>query len=93
VMPGDRRFGELLERCAFDDPSLPEARRSVVVVDVERISDSCGYGVPLMSHDGSRPHMEKWAGKKLRVGGEAALADYQRAKNSRSLDGLPAVEL
>ncbi|NUO33617.1 MAG: pyridoxamine 5'-phosphate oxidase family protein, partial [Dermatophilaceae bacterium] len=28
--------------------------RAVVVVDVERVSDSCGYAVPLLSHDGDR---------------------------------------
>jgi hypothetical protein len=93
VLPSDERFGELIERCAFDDPSVPEARRSVVLVDVERVADSCGYGVPLMSYEGTRPHMDAWAGKKLRVGGEDAIADYQRTKNSESIDGLPAVEL
>jgi hypothetical protein len=92
VMPGDARFDELLERCAFDDPSVPEARRSIVLVHVERISDSCGYGVPEMRYEGDRPHLDAWAGKKVRVGGEAALADYKRDKNSRSIDGLPAVE-
>jgi Pyridoxamine 5'-phosphate oxidase len=92
VLPGDPRFAELLGRCAFDDPSVPEARRSIVLVDVERISDSCGYGVPEMSYEGDRPHLDAWAGKKLRVGGEEALAAYQREYNSRSVDGLPAVE-
>ena len=31
-------------------------------------------------------------GKRLRVGGEQAFVDYQRERNARSLDGLPAVE-
>jgi hypothetical protein len=46
-----------------------------------------------MSYEGRRPHMDAWAGKRLRVHGEEALADYQREKNSVSLDGLPGVEL
>jgi hypothetical protein len=46
-----------------------------------------------MSHEGERPHHDAWAQKKLRVGGEEALLDYQREKNAESLDGLPAVEL
>ena len=46
-----------------------------------------------MSYEGTRPHMDAWAAKKLRVAGEEALLDYQREKNSRSIDGLPAVEL
>jgi hypothetical protein len=37
--------------------------------------------------------MELWAAKKLRVGGPDALLDYQREKNSVSIDGLPAVDL
>ena len=92
IQPGDPRFAELIERCGFDDPGAPEARRAVIVVDVERVADSCGYGVPLMRYEGTRPHMEAWAAKKLRVGGPDALADYQREKNATSIDGLPAVE-
>jgi hypothetical protein len=65
----------------------------VVLVHVERIADSCGYGVPLMSYEGERPHHDAWAQKKLRTGGADALVDYQRQKNAESLDGLPAVEL
>jgi Pyridoxamine 5'-phosphate oxidase len=88
----DERFGELLERCAFPEPAVPEARRAIVVVQVERIADSCGYGVPLMSHQGRRPHMEAWAQKKLRVGGTDALEEYKREHNALSIDGLPAVD-
>jgi hypothetical protein len=93
VAPEDPRFAELLERCGFDELGPPEARRSVVIVHVSRIADSCGYGVPLMSYEGERPHHDAWAQKRLRTGGEDALLDYQRQKNAQSLDGLPAVEL
>jgi hypothetical protein len=93
VMAGDPRFDELIERCEFDEPAVAEARRAVVVVDVERVADSCGYGVPLMSYEGRRPHQDAWAEKKISTGGAAALRDYQREKNAASLDGLPAVEI
>ena len=93
VTPDDPRFAELLDRCAFDELGPPQARRAVIVVHVERIADSCGYGVPLMSYEGERPHHDAWAQKKLRVGGPDGLLDYQRRKNATSLDGLPAVEL
>jgi hypothetical protein len=92
VTPEDPRFGELIERCAFDEMGPPQARRAVIVVHVERIADSCGFGVPLMSYEGERPHHDAWAQKKMRVGGPDALLDYQRTKNATSLDGLPAVE-
>ena len=90
LTPSDPRYGELLERCAFDEPEVSESRRAVVRVQVSRIADSCGYGVPLMSYEGDREHQHAWASKKLRVGGAEAFLDYQREKNSESLDGLPA---
>jgi predicted pyridoxine 5'-phosphate oxidase superfamily flavin-nucleotide-binding protein len=93
VQAGDERFDDLLAQCAFDELGPPQARRAVVLVHVERIADSCGYGVPLMSYEGERPHHDAWAQKKLRTGGADALVDYQRQKNAESLDGLPAVEL
>ena len=93
ALAGDERFDELTELCRFAEPEAPEARRAVVVVEVERIADSCGYGVPLMSYEGRRPHSDLWAAKKLRVGGPEALLDYQREKNSRSIDDLPAVDV
>jgi len=93
VMAADERFGALAERCAFEEPAVAEARRAIVLVDVTRVGDSCGYGVPLMRMEGLRPHADAWAQKKVRVGGPEALADYQRSRNGESLDGLPAVEL
>jgi predicted pyridoxine 5'-phosphate oxidase superfamily flavin-nucleotide-binding protein len=93
VFPDDPRFAALMERCAFDDLSIPEARRAVIVVDVERVSDSCGYGVPLMSFEGMRPHHEKSAAKQLRVMGLDGYAEHRRTKNRESLDGLPAVDI
>jgi hypothetical protein len=89
--PRDPRFAELLGRCAFEDPAVPESRRSIVVVDVARVADSCGYGVPLMRLEGLRPHAPAWAAKKVRVGGTEALKAYEREHNTRSVDGLPAL--
>ena len=92
VLQADPRFEDLARRCRFDEPGVAESRRGIVLVDVTRVADSCGYGVPLMSYEGERPHQHAWASKKLRTGGPEALLDYQREKNSESLDGLPAVE-
>jgi hypothetical protein len=93
MVAADPGFDELFEQCGFEQPDVPEARRAIVLVEVERIADSCGYGVPMMSYQGRRPHMDAWAAKKVRVGGVEALLDYQRDKNVESIDGLPAVEL
>jgi len=67
----------------------PRGARAVIVVDVDRVSDSCGYGVPLMTLEGERdllpPHMERKG-----VEGQAA---YRRLKNRTSIDGLPAFDM
>jgi hypothetical protein len=94
VVADDPGFEELYARADFDAPhEIEAARRAVIVVEVERIADACGYGVPLMSYDGERAHAERWAEKKLRVGGESGIADYMAAKNAESIDGLPAFDL
>jgi predicted pyridoxine 5'-phosphate oxidase superfamily flavin-nucleotide-binding protein len=91
VLPEDPRFDELIERFDFEDPSIEESRRSIVVVHVERIADSCGYGVPLMSHEGQREHYDKYERKRLRVQGPEAMRELARQQNAESIDGLPAV--
>jgi hypothetical protein len=59
----------------------------VIVVDAERISDSCGWGVPLMDFVADRDIMRPWAEKK----GSGGLEVYRAEKNATSLDGLPAL--
>jgi Pyridoxamine 5'-phosphate oxidase len=93
VVCSDARFEQLAHRCGFEQVEVPQSRRAIVLVEVDRVADACGYGVPLMTYSGQRPHSDAWAAKKLRVGGPDALLDYQREKNARSIDGLPAVEL
>jgi Pyridoxamine 5'-phosphate oxidase len=92
VPAGDPRFAELLERCDFANPSVDEARRSIILVAVDRVGDSCGYGVPLMSYEGEREHALLSAEKKLRTGGPSAIDEYVAEKNAASLDGLPAFD-
>jgi hypothetical protein len=89
---GEEGFAELLERCDFVNPSIDEARRSIIVVAVDRVADSCGYGVPLMSYEGQREHSRLSAEKKLRTGGPDALERYLSEKNAESIDGLPAFD-
>jgi len=67
-------------------PALPEGR-SVIVVTVQRVASSCGFGVPLYRFDGDRSQLPESADRK----GAEGLRDYQRAKNATSIDGLPAV--
>ncbi|RYU12271.1 pyridoxamine 5'-phosphate oxidase family protein [Nocardioides iriomotensis] len=69
-------------------PRFAETRgaRAVIVVDVERVSDSCGYGVPLMEVVGERHLLPEHMERK----GADGVVDYRRAKNRASIDGLPA---
>ena len=67
-------------------PESPSGR-AIIVVAVHRISDSCGFGVPLYQFQGQRSHLAEWADRK----GTAGLRNYQADKNASSIDGLPAV--
>ena len=80
VRPGDPRWSELADRF----PVFPGARQ-IVVLHVESVQTSCGAGLPLMGYAGERGTLTEWARKK----GEDGIADYRRAKNAVSIDGLP----
>jgi hypothetical protein len=86
VTPDHARFDAL--RARF--PDAPDGSvRAIVVVHVTRVSDSCGYGVPLFRYEGERPQLPAWAARK----GPEGLARYQRDKNALSIDGLPALSV
>src|SRR5918998_5495831 len=87
VEAGEPRFDELFAQADFEQPAHGESRRAVVVVTVERIADSCGYGVPLLRYEGTRPHSDAWAAKRLRQHGPDGIAIYQAEKNAVSIDG------
>jgi hypothetical protein len=91
-MAGGPEFDALMERFAFADPTIPEARRAIVEVEVTRVADSCGYRVPLMAYEGEREHLPLSSAKRLRsTGGAAGLRAFEATRNATSLDGLPAV--
>ena len=64
-------------------PPLPGARQ-ILLLDIERVQTSCGFGVPLMDYVGPRPTLVQWAEKK---GGEG-IRRYWAEKNAVSLDGV-----
>ena len=80
--PHDEGFGELVT--AFP-PQLTV--RNIIVVDVERIMDSCGFGVPEYRWVKQRESMRNWVASKT----EQELLDYRKENNERSLDGLPGL--
>lgn len=78
-MPGHPDYVEVTAR----HPAHPGSR-AVIMVDVERISDSCGFGVPVMELVEERDLLRRSAEKK----GPAGLAAYRAEENSHSVDGL-----
>jgi hypothetical protein len=68
-------------------PTMPSGR-AIITVSIQRISDSCGFGVPLYEYQRQRSQLLDWAERQ----GEDALLAYQGKRNARSIDGLPAVE-
>jgi len=77
--PGDKPFAELLDLFTYH-----RGTRSIIDVRVERIADSCGFGVPTMSLDAQRTHLGKWADRRDRD----SLLAYKESHNE-SIDGLP----
>lgn len=82
IEPQDAEFAPLLAQFA---PKVPP--RAIIHVEVERIADSCGYGVPLYEYRGDRDQIVEWSERK----GEDGRARYQREKNASSIDGLPGL--
>ncbi len=84
LVKGDERFSAaaaVFERGGDIGP------RAVIASTVTRVSDSCGYGVPLMDFRAQRPTMDEWAARK----GPDGIPEYWAAKNRTSLDGLPGL--
>lgn len=85
IEPESSEFSGLHQAIRAAGRSMTELPvRSIIRIEVKRISDSCGFGVPLYQFEKQREQLTKWA---ARQGGEA-LREYQREKNSRSIDGL-----
>lgn len=79
IEPGDPEFATLIVRF-----SPVAAVRAIVLLNVTRITDSCGFGVPLYSYQGQRDQLVDWSERK----GPEAIRAYQHEKNAASIDGL-----
>ncbi|NKB23619.1 MAG: pyridoxamine 5'-phosphate oxidase family protein [Kiritimatiellae bacterium] len=58
--------------------------RSIIKVNVTRVSDSCGFSVPIYEYCKDRDTLTKWGDKK----GVQGLKQYRNENNKYSLDGL-----
>ncbi|OBI02567.1 pyridoxamine 5'-phosphate oxidase family protein [Mycobacterium scrofulaceum] len=83
VRPDDAEFGDLVGR--FGSPHA--GVRAVIVVDLERIADACGFAVPYYELVDERRVLDDYHSK-------APEEAYVRlvGRNRRSIDGLPALD-
>jgi len=68
-------------------PDSPSAR-SVIEIEVSRVSSSCGFGVPKYEFQKQRDTLDQWGTKRS----PEQLQDYHRQKNAESIDGLKAMD-
>jgi hypothetical protein len=83
VEPEQEEFADLAGRFP-----VYEGTRTIILVEVSRISDSCGYGVPLLHFEGERSQLSAWAHKL----GPEGLKTYRQEKNHESIDRIPGIE-
>ncbi|MEC4806351.1 MAG: pyridoxamine 5'-phosphate oxidase family protein [Jaaginema sp. PMC 1079.18] len=59
--------------------------RQIVVLEIESVQTSCGFGVPLYDYQSKRETLLDFATQQ----GEEGIKAYQKRKNQSSIDGLP----
>lgn len=84
ILPRHSTEYDALLASHFDNTEVPGARQ-MVLLHVDLVQTSCGMNVPFFDPAGERDQLTRWAEAK----GEAALEDYRRQKNTRSIDGFP----
>jgi hypothetical protein len=62
-------------------------RRAIIVSELDRIADSCGYGVPVMATAEERDLLTRWSERRT----PEQLVAYRAELNAVSIDGLPAL--
>jgi hypothetical protein len=92
-LPPDAGFDPLLAAIAASQRSIPGAPprpglRTIIEVEVTRVSDSCGFSVPLMTYEQDRDLLPQFWSRKT----PDETVEYWTKKNATSIDGLPAVD-
>lgn len=84
------------ETCSFDEPGFAqkmklfpafERARGVITIRIQRVADSCGWGVPFFDYKGERDQLRRWVG--ARPDEEWAARRFEA--NAVSIDGLPGL--
>lgn len=63
----------------------PSGARQFILLDIDLVQTSCGFGVPLFDYKAERPSLDQWTEAK----GTDGIEIYRREKNAYSMDGLP----
>ncbi|MHC5541839.1 pyridoxamine 5'-phosphate oxidase family protein [Singulisphaera rosea] len=84
IEPQDAEWGDLIGHF----PDLPGAR-ALVVVEVDRIADACGFAVPLYEFQGHRKQLLDYADQQ----GPDGLEAYKAKKNRVSIDGIAGLRV
>jgi hypothetical protein len=92
VQQGDAGFEAALAGFGAIAAEQLLAVRSVIEVDVQRVSDSCGFVVPRMTYEGERDQLYRFADNAVRKSGDDAVRAYVTANNAESLDGLTGLD-
>jgi len=83
IEPHENGFASLLEQFA----PLPTVR-NIIHIKIDKIIDSCGYGVPMYEFRKQRDSLPNYFNNQS----EEDILEYRRTRNARSLDGLPGLE-
>lgn len=83
VSVGEPRFDAQLAMFAGFDRA-----RSVITVHIDRIADSCGWGIPFYDFVEDRPQLKRWIDNK----DYDEWVEHRYKTNAESLDGLPGLK-
>lgn len=79
VTPEDTEFDDYY--ALFPDYTAP---RQILILDIESIQTSCGYGVPVMTLDHERDTLDKY----MENLGPDGVSEYKQKNNLKTIDGL-----
>jgi len=79
IIPGEEDFEFLSSQFPYR-----RSTRAYIRIRLDRISDSCGYAVPLYEFVEDRDVLDKWVAAKT----DEELEEYRLAKNAESIDGI-----
>ena len=66
-----------------------KSARAIIVINIKRVANSCGFGIPIYHFQQQRDTLINWAENK----GEKGINAYHKEHNEQSLDKLKGLEM